>query len=260
MNIYKFEFKTQLRSTITWTICFVILGLAFIKGVYPMYSEGAELIENALANMPEGFVKTFGLDIGTIFSFGGFYGFIFGYMAMVGAIMAVIVSVAIFSREKRGKCMDFVMTKPVSRNKIFWEKFLAGFSILTAMNIVYGLFLFAIQGDTDKAFVLSIFSLYFTQMVFFAIGILIGILLKKVRSVSGVGMAVGIVGFALSAIVGLLEKEQLLILAPLKYFDPGAIYLNGGYTTKFVVASIIIFFICMVISYFKYCKSDIDAV
>lgn len=261
MNIYWFEIKTQLKSTIIWTICFVLLGYAFIKGVYPMYKEGAVQIKEMVQGMPPEFLKAFGMsDINTLFEFGGFYGFIFGYMALIGAIMSIIVSVAIFSREKRAKCMDFLITKPVFRRKIFLGKFLAGLTILTALNIFYVVALYLLQMDTSKEFILSLFSLYFTQLFFYSIGILLAIILKRIRSVSGIAMATGITAFALSAIIGLLEKPQLMILAPLKYFDPGAVYINGGYTSKYVVTAIIIFIVCIGFSYIKFSKSDVDAV
>ncbi len=156
--------------------------------------------------------------------------------------------------------MDFIITKPISRHKIFVSKFLSGLTILTITNILYIGTLILFEADTKKEFVLSMFSLYFTQLVFYAIGILIAVLLKRIRSVSGVGTAAGIIGFALTAIVSLLEKEKLLIIAPLKYFDPANIYATGSYTAKYVICAIIIFVVCMAVSFTKYCKSDIDAI
>jgi hypothetical protein len=70
-----------------------------------------------------------------IFSFGGFYAFCFFYAAVMGAIMASSPGLDLFSREKRAKCTDFLMTKPITRGRLFFAKLLAALTLTVAANI-----------------------------------------------------------------------------------------------------------------------------
>ncbi len=111
LNIYLFELKTQLRSIISWGIAFILLAYAFLKGLYPMFADAATQIMEMLKGMPEAFVKAFGFDIDSMFEFGGFYGFIFGYLSVAGAIMASYSCSCYFLQRKKRQVYGFYYNK-----------------------------------------------------------------------------------------------------------------------------------------------------
>ncbi|OOO00463.1 MAG: hypothetical protein ATN35_07070 [Epulopiscium sp. Nele67-Bin004] len=63
MNIYKFEFYSIRKSLITWCIAIILTFYFLIAGVYPMFAEGTNLIEELIAYMPPEYLLVFGLDI-----------------------------------------------------------------------------------------------------------------------------------------------------------------------------------------------------
>ena len=266
MNIYIFELKAQLKNFLIWTGVIFLFYITFMTGVYPIFRESADQMLEVVNNFPPEFIAAFGLDLINIFSYAGFYSFTFGYLSLIGAIMASGLSIASFAREKRSKCSDFLLTKPVKRGSVFLAKLLSNLTVLIVSNILFVTLAIALYfgSGQDKAgldkFVLACAALFFTQMVFLSAGILYATAAKKVRSVSGAATAFGFTGFILSALYGILEKEELRYVAPLKYFDPAAVFSDGGYELKYVLTAALVIVVCVTASLMKFTRGDTHAV
>jgi ABC-2 type transport system permease protein len=265
MNILRFELKSLLRSFLVWTASLIALYLLLMLGFYGMFMEGKDAVMSALKDLPPYFAAIFGIQLDKIFSFGGFFQFVFTYIGVVGAIMAASVSLHAFAREKRLKCADFILTKPVGRGKIFLMKLFACLAVLAAANILF-LAACALSWQVNGAeeslgtVLLAALSLFFTQLVFLAIGALISMLLKKVRSVSGVAMVIGLTGFLLMMLSSLLKEEFMRYLSPLHYFNPGAVFMTGGYDAKLVWTGALIAVACASAAYVLFVRRDAHAV
>lgn len=236
-----------------------------MSGMFNVMLDSKDIIEKAIAGFPPVFAAAFGIHIEKFFTFGGFYSFIFSYVALTGAIMAVSMSVSIFSREKRSKCVDFLLAKPVSRENIFIYKLLATLTLLFVSNILF-IAVSAMSYNTSGAdmnglgrLIWASCALFFTQLVFMSLGLVFAIYAKKVRSVSGVATAFGFTGFILSALYGLLEKEAVRFIAPLKYFETASVFETGGYEPKYVLTAAVVVVVCTGFAFIKYCKSDTSA-
>ena len=180
--------------------------------------------------------------------------------------MAVSISVNVFSREKRNKCMDFILTKPIKRIKIYIYKLAACLTVFILSNLIYILctiVIFFTKEDNYK-FTLETLQLvlapFFTQMVFMSLGIFISVMFRKIRSVSVIASSVGIIALVLSTFINLLEKEYLYFFAPLKYFEPSYIVNSGSFDTKLVICAIILIVVAIFLSMKKYCNEDISYV
>lgn len=266
MNIYLFELKTQLKSFLIWVLSLLLVLFAFMSGIYPIFHDSLDTVQQMLRNFPPQFAAAFGLHVGDLFSYQGFFTIVGNYVTLIGAIMATALAVGIFAREKRSKCADFLLSKPRGRGSIFLAKLLAVFTMLAAANIVYvaaALALYRGAGQ-DAAltgqFMLAAGALFFTQLVFLGLGVFFATFAKKVRSVSGIATAFGFGGFILSALASLLQEEGLRFIAPLKYFDPSAVFARGGFEAKYVLTAVAVIVVCIGASYIKFCKSDAHAV
>lgn len=265
MNIYLFELKKQLKSFIVWTSVILVVLFVYMGSVYPVFAESVDDVKKMIEGFPKEFSAAFGIDIVTMFTYRGFFGFTFVYLALVGAIMAVAIAISTFAREKRSKCSDFILTKPVRREKIFLSKLLSNVTLLAITNILFvalSMIMYAANSDGENSslFFLASCSLFFVQLVFFSIGVLIAVLLKKVRSVAGIATAVGFSAFIISALSNIIEEKALDYISPLKYFEPAKLFENGNYETGYIVMAIIVFVVCIGISFIKFCKSDAHAV
>ncbi|MDK2808464.1 MAG: beta-exotoxin transport system permease protein [Clostridiales bacterium] len=266
MNIFVYEVKSNLKSMLIFSISIVTLFLLLMLGVYPLYMDSKADIMKVLENFPPAFAKAFGMSLENLFSYGGFYSFAFGYLALIGGIMAVALSLAIFAHEKRAKCVDFLLTKPMSRGTIFIRKLFAALSILLVSDGIYILCSIVLyQKEVDSSisfarFLLADLGLFFTQLIFLAFGAFYAIFAKKVRQIAGTATAFGFAAFILSSLSNVLEEEVMELVAPLKYFDPTPIFRGEVYPMKFVITSVVLMLACFTASYVRFCKQDMHAV
>lgn len=266
MNIARFELRAQRSSFIIWGISLLVTLYLFMSGMFPLFMESKVQVMSVLEGYPKAFALAFGFQIDTLFSFRGFYNFVFNYLGLVGGIMASGLAISVFAREKKSKCLDFLLTKPVSRTKVFFIKLASCMLIIVVTNVIFMAGLTGIyfkqesSGKMDEKFILAGLSLFFLQLVFLSLGIFYGTFAKKIRTVSGIATSFGIFAFIMSAIVNILEKEELYILAPLKYFEPMQIFKDGMYEEKYIVAALIVVIGGIGGAYLKYCRHDVHAV
>lgn len=266
LNIYLYEIKSQLKSYVIWTVSILLFFFIFMSGMYSVFMDSSDAVQKMLGGLPPGFAAAFGVVLEQLFTYGGFYSFIYTYIGLVGAIMASSIALAAFSREKRSKCLDFILTKPVSRAHIFVSKLLACLTLLLAVNILYlavaaTAYLSAGQ-DTAQlgTLIWAACGLFFMQLVFMSFGITFAVFARKVRSISGLATAFGFAGFILSALHGLLEEEAIRFIAPLKYFEPISVFSSGGYELKYAVTAAIVVIVCVGLSYIRFRRSDMPAI
>lgn len=266
MNILHFELKAETKSFVIWTFSLILVFILLMSGIYPIFLDSLVDIKKIFSYYPPEFTAAFGFDLSTFFTYGGFYGFAYGYISLIGAIMAVSISVATFAREKRLKCSDFLLTKPVSRKKIYTIKLLCNFIILLTTNILFvgiSMLIYLSSDDISTStgtFILSLLAIFFTQLVFMGFGILYATYAKKIRSVSGIAVAIGFMAFFLSALVNITQDDKLKFVAPLKYFDPYPIFSNGFFELKYVITAVVVIILCIMLSFAKFCKSDTHTV
>lgn len=265
MNIYFYEIRSQLKTFIIWTVSILLVFLIFMSGLYQVFMDSKAEVEAAYNGFPPAFAAAFGIFITQLFTYGGFLQFIYTYIAIIGAIMASSIAITAFSREKRSKCVDFLLTKPVTRGRVFVSKLLSGLSMVIAANILFiAVSILAYNGNgQDPAqlgrLIWASSSLFFMQLVLLSLGILYATFARKVRSVSGIATAFGFGGFILSALYSMLHEEALRFVAPLKYFEPYPVFSTGGFETKYAVTAAAVVAAAICLSYWKYSRYDVPA-
>ena len=265
MNVFRFELRRAWVGVAIWTL--IILGLlgGLIIGALPAFLESRAGVEAMMSNFPPAFAAAFGLQLDNLFSFGGFYAFGFLYNSLFGGIMAAAVGLDLFSREKREKCMDFLLTKPRARGKLFGEKMLAALALLLGSNLLFIIESLALYRAYAPAplmmgrALLAASSLLFTELVVFSIAVAVAVFARKVRSVSGMATAIGIGGFLLSALHSLLEEEALRYITIYKYFDVSKAFFEGRFDAPYVAMAAALSLLCLGAAWLKYTRSDIPA-
>lgn len=265
MNVLFFELRKQGRSLVLWTVSLVVLLYGLLMGMYPIYSGSKEELLQMIASFPPQFMSVFGMNVEEIFSVPGFLDFGYTYLGVVGVIMAVNFALSIFYREKRTKSMDFLFSKPIERGEIYRSKYLAGLLSLLIVNLFYvAMFLYVIRAQ-DSALgingntVVAALGLLCLELLFYAIGVLLAVLSKKIRSIAGTATLVGMVVFILAAVANLLEKEEVYYISPLRYFSPKAAFDNGIYHWKYSLIALAVMLLCTFVSYLLYVRRDTAA-
>lgn len=263
MNIYKHELKQNIKSLYIWSAVLVVTVVFFML-FYPSFSADIDAFEKMMDNYPEALKAAFGLTILDISTAIGFYSFVFIYVILFAAIQAANLGVSVFSKEVRDKTADFLLTKPVSRSKVITGKTLACLSILIGTNVIYniittGYMMLVYSEETPlKTLILVNLSLVFMQLIFFALGMIIAVILKRVRTVLPISLGLVFLFYILNTIL-LVGKDNgmLRYFTPFQYFIPAEIQKTDAYESKFIVAAIIVILICVTSSYVIYRKKDI---
>jgi len=265
MNIFRQEFKMHLRSVITWSVAVAVLLLVFIS-LYPSFSEQAALLNEVLAKYPEQLLIAFGLkgvDLSTVL---GYYGLVFLFTQICLAVQAANYGFSLVSVEEREWTADFLLAKPVRRNQILTSKLLAALSGLTITNLVVWVSSFAFinmfKGDKTyetSTLLLLLLSILVFQLFFLSVGLVISLLVKRIRSVTPYSMALAFGMYMLSVFSDMLGESKLEMITPFKHFEPNYIIQHGAYDLPLVLLSVTVIVISMVGSYALYTRRDIPS-
>lgn len=261
MNMVAFEVKASLKTAIIWTVAILLTFYIFMSGIYTAFLDSREDLTKMLEGYPPQFMAAFGFQLDKIFSYEGFFGFSYIYLGLMTAIMSVALSVGIFGREKKNHCQDFLLTKPLNRSKIFGYKFIALMSLLVANNLIFVVITVVLR-DKDHAqlglgrYIIMALSLFFTQLLFMAVGLVIAIFSRKIRTVAGIATSVGFIAFVMTAVLNIIGEEPLMLLAPMKYFDPAYIVDHSFYEGRFILVALVLIIGGIAASFYRYCTMD----
>lgn len=263
MNIYKHEFKMKIKSVITWSLAIALMIFIYLS-IYPSIAIDAELLSEMMASFPEEFLIAFGmteLDMSTIL---GFFGLIFLFVQICLAIQAANYGFSLVSVEETDLTADFLLAKPVGRTKIMTNKLLAAITGLTITNLVVWISSFVFlrmysdggQFDT-KPVLFLLLSIVIFQLFFLSVGMLISLLVKKVRNVTPYSMALAFGLYVLNAFGGMIGEDKLEILSPFRHFEPNYILKHAAYDLPLAWISVAAIVISVVGSYVLYSKRNI---
>jgi ABC-2 type transport system permease protein len=265
MNMIIHELKAYTRSTIIWTVSVSLVSIFFLS-MFPTFYKDARIINDVFASFSQMIRDMFGITPDLIASMLGFYSFGITYAVLCGAIQAMNIGTSLLSKESAGKTVDFLLTKPVTRGRIVTAKLLAALVCIIFTNIVYlvavSLMAWSVQ---EKQFDYGLFlrlslSLFYVQLIFLALGFLVSVLLRKIKSVLPISLSVVFGFFFISLFSSAIKDNQLRYLTPFRYFDPIYILNHNAYELPFVLLSVLIVVSTITATYLIYQKKDIHAV
>jgi ABC-2 type transport system permease protein len=265
MNIFLHELRAYSKSTTIWTISLIIMVVLFLS-IFPTFAKDAEEYQKLLEGYPEAVRKAIGLELNTVFTILGFYSYSFLYITLCGAIQAMNLGTSIVSKETREKTADFLLTKPVTRSNIMTSKLLAALTSLMITNIVFIIasYVMASQVSTEaysnKGLFLISFSLFLIQLIFIALGLIISVIARKIKSVLTVSLSTVFTFFIISMISSASGDGAKRYLSPFEYFDTAYIIEHSRYESSFLAVGMGIIVVAVMASYYVYTKKDIHAV
>ena len=266
MNIFRQEFKMHLRSVITWSVAVAALILIYVS-LFSSFADQAELLNEMMANFPEQLLTAFGIKGVNLATVLGYFGFVFLFVQICLAIQAANYGFSLVSIEEREWTADFLLTKPVGRTQILTSKLLAALSGLAITDIVVWIsslaFITLFKGDRTyeaKPLLLLLLSIVVFQLFFLSVGLVISLLVKRIRSVTPYAMALGFGMYVLSVFGDMLGESALEKITPFKHFEPNYILQHGAYDLPLVLISVAVIVISVVGSYVLYTRRDIPAV
>jgi ABC-2 type transport system permease protein len=265
-NIFRHEFRVHFRSVITWSLSIAALIIIFFS-LYSSMASSALTLNEMLANYPPELLEAFGMtgmDMSTVL---GFFSLIFLFAQICLAIQAGGYGFGLVSIEESELTADFLMTKPVSRSQILTSKLLAALACLLITDLVLWISTFAaiaLFGNGREVnlgtLTLLLLSVLIFQAFFLGVGLIISLLVKRVRSVTPYALGLGFGMYVLGAFSGIGDVTALELITPFKHFDAGYIVQHGAYDLPLVALNVAVTVISIAAVYWLYLRRDIPAV
>lgn len=263
MNLFFRELKASRKSLIIWCICFILM-VASGMAKYGALSTDPSL-NDMIAQMPRSLKTIMSLDSFDLTKAIGFYGILYLYLILMATIHAFMLGATIIAKEERDKTAEFLLVKPISRNKIITFKLLAAIVNIFIVNLVTLITSVKVvdyynkeAGETHHILLL-LSGMMILQLLFLFVGTAIAAVSKRPKSSVAFGTIILLAAFLLKVIIDLTDKiDYLKYITPFKYFEAKAILKNGELDPTFSILSIILIGIFISVTYIFYRKRDIS--
>jgi ABC-2 type transport system permease protein len=262
MNIFIRELKANFKSLIIWSaiVAFLIM-MAVAK--FSAFAGDPELLKMMDA-MPKALLDAFAMSAFNMTTLTGFYGIMFIYFGLMAAIAAAMWGSDIISKEERDKTVEFSLVLPVTRSKVITAKALAALvNCIAFMLITWAVSLAMTRSYApDQAFYdylwLEMCAMLMIELVFLAIGLLLGCALKRYRRASSIAVAIILTTYFMAIVSGMQKNlEFLKYFTPFKYFDAAELLHNGSMNNTYLLISLGIIVLCVVGAYLSYNRRDL---
>jgi ABC-2 type transport system permease protein len=265
-NIYIHEFRKRLRSILIWSLS-VAAMIIFFFSIFPAFADQAALLKQLLARFPPQMLEVFGMNRMDLSSVVGFYSFVFIFAQLCLSIQAGNYGFGLVSVEENEMTADFLLTKPVSRLQVLTSKLLAALTslVVTDLVIIVASFaaILAFHGSRpfDTALLIKLMlSMILFQLFFLAVGLVVSLMVKRVRSVTPYSLGLGFGTYVLAGFTGILGDVKLEYITPFKHLDPAYFVQHGAYNTPLLLLNVGVSLVSLAASYWLYTRRDIPAV
>jgi ABC-2 type transport system permease protein len=265
-NIYRHEFRIRLTSVAIWSLSVAALILFFFS-IFPNFADQAALLNDMLNRFPPELRSAFGLNDMDLSSVLGYFSFLFIFVQLCLAIQAANYGFGLVSIEESELTADFLLSKPVSRTQVLTSKLLAALtSLLITDVVVWGVSFASIalfsggrQYETSPL-ILLLLSIFILQLLFLGVGLIVSLLVSRVRSVTPYSLGLAFGSYILSAFSGIFADIKLEYITPFKHLDPAYIVQNSSFNTPFALVDAAVIVFTVAVSYYLYIRRDIPAV
>ena len=262
MNIFLRELKANLKSLLIWS-AIIILLIFMATTKYSAFAGDPETLK-MLDAMPPALMDALSMRAFNLTTISGFYGVMFIYFALMGAIAAAMWGSDIISKEERDKTVEFSLVLPVSRSRVITFKALAAVvNCIAFAAITWGVSLVAVQSyNPDQAFynflALEMQAMLAIELIFLAIGLLLGCAMKRYKLSGSTAVGIILAAYFMSILSVMNENlEFLKYFTPFKYFDAGELFRTGRIDGTYLLLSAVIVVVCVVAAYWIYNRRDL---
>jgi beta-exotoxin I transport system permease protein len=262
MNIFIRELKANLKSLLIWSVIIALL-IFMAASKFSAFAGDPEMLK-ILDSLPPAMLDAFGMRAFNLTTLSGFYGIMFIYFGLMGAIASAMWGSDIISKEERDKTVEFSLVLPVSRSRVLTAKALAALvNCLAFVLITWGVSLATVQQfHPDQAFnsylALQMRAMFVIELIFLSLGLMLGCIMKQYKRSASTAVAIILATYFMSIVSGMQEKLDFLKwFTPFKYFDAADLFHAGSMNSTYLLISLAIIVVCVVLAYFGYNRRDL---
>lgn len=244
MTVFKYELKQLKKNIIIWSLSMGVLIYLMLPTYLGFISGTDAMMVEAIKNNP--MFEALGLSAAFVMTPLGMFSFLNSFAMTAAAIHGMSIAFSSHTKEYLNKSAEFLLTKPLSRRRVFFSKLLACTtdSLIVGAAYIIGaaLALLTVKGiSVDwRAFFLIGGSLVLLELMFVAFGTAAGTFFPNVRTPVLVSSCIMFAFFCLSSMSKKIQEPVLGYLTPFGFFDPVRIAEAGFYQWNYVVWYVIL--------------------
>ncbi len=260
MILFKHELRWGRLTLLLWTMVIAfMLGICVL--IYPEMKDQMSQISGMFADMGS-FSAAFGMDKINFGEFIGYFGVECGnILGLGGAFFASLLGINALAKEEKEQTAEFLLTHPVSRSKIVFQKLWAVITQIFVLNVVAFAVVILTMGIIGETGGLKIVALMF--LAYFILQLEISCVcfgISAFISRGGLGIGLGLAAFCyfLNIIANLTEEARFLkYITPFGYTEGADIISRGSIDVKYLSVGLVMTGIGIFIAFYKYTKKDI---
>lgn len=268
MAVFLYELRQMRIFILWWTVAITLLAVTILP-TYIGFMNGPNSFDMDVLSgfMDNKFLSAIGLSSDFQAQPIGMFGFLTGWIFSLSlSVNAMYIGLFLHTKEYLLKTTDFLMTKPLSRSKIYIAKLLAGLLqavFLTTLYLLLAFFVMNLQTGNKfnhKVFWLIGCSIYLLQLLYLSIGVFWGTVAPKNRLPLQTTVAFVFLTVIIGTFANAMSNSFLTYLSPPRYFAGSEIYTRGGYDMKYLIFLLIVTTVLLTTSYYIYGKKDVVTV
>lgn len=260
MPIFCHELKRGKTALWIWS-CAIAFMLGVCVLIYPEMKTQMTDISAMFADMGS-FTAAFGMDRINFGTFIGYFGVECGnVLGLGGALFAAILGVSALAKEEKEHTAEFLLTHPVSRERVVAEKGLAVLAQVVFLNLISVLVtvlsLLAVGESADAKLMSLLFLSYFLMQIEIS-AVTFGLSAFLRENGLGIGLGLTVVLYFLNILSNLTEDAAFLkYLTPFSYTEGADILSNGRIEIQYLAVGMAFAAAGVVCAFLKYRKKDI---
>jgi ABC-2 type transport system permease protein len=252
-NLFLKEMRRNVSGLIIWMVIITLL-ICLTMSIYRTFIENQSKITGMLSLVPKGALQFKGIsNFNDLLSVLGFYAANnVIYMMVLGSIFAIVLSSNILLREEYEKTAEYLLTRPLTRNEIYFTKLwviLLNVFLLNAITALAGFICLELVKTgpfSINSFLILSFYTFLLNTLFGSIGLFISTLIKRAKSITTAGIGLVLIFYFIHTLSKLTASvSNLGYMSPFRYVDMNVIdpayKLNLWHLIYFLGITIILF-------------------
>jgi ABC-2 type transport system permease protein len=262
LNIFMRELRASRKSLAIWSGVMALLIFVGAAKFAAYYGDPSMLA--MVDAMPKAMVEAMSLRAFNLTTLTGFFGLMFIYYGLMGAVAAAMWAADSISKEERDKTVEFSLVLPVSRNRVVTAKALA--AVVNCAIFVLVTWVCSVAAaqayNPDRGFysflALEMQAMFVIELIFLAVGLLLGCAMKEYKLSSSAAIGIILFTYILSVVSGMQSNLGFLkYVSPFKYFDAAALLRNGRMDGSYLLLAAAIIAVSVVAAYWTYNRRDL---
>ena len=262
MHIIKWEIRSNLKSLIIWSLIFIVL-IFMMTSEFSAYYDNPEM-EDMMDMFPEAMLKALSMENANLTTTTGYLSLVGLYFYLMVGVFAVLLGSNIISKEERDKTAEYLMTLPVSRERIIFSKWVTALincvvlDIVIALSTIAAMFKYDLDSEFYEFLINLSLAMLLMMLIFLSVGMFLASVLKRYKSSGKISASLLMGLYFINVLAALSDKLDFLkYITPFKYFEASKILHRPGLEPKYVILSCVIIIVGVVGTFMIYPRRDL---